>query len=92
MLFDFAGKRREMGLGSARDVPLSSARAKAADARKLIASGVNPLDEKRKADIPTFGVFADAYVETMRSEWRNEKHAAQWAMTLKKYAAPIRPL
>lgn len=30
-------------------------------------------------------------MEAMRPSWRNAKHAAQWTMTLTKYAAPIRP-
>jgi integrase len=28
----------------------------------------------------------------MRPSWRNAKHAAQWEMTLREYAAPLRPL
>ncbi len=32
--------------------------------------------------IPTFGAFADDYIEAHRPKFRNEKHAAQWEMTL----------
>ena len=42
--------------------------------------------------IPTFGEAADEYIEAKQSEWRNAKHAAQWRMTLTKYAASLRPL
>jgi integrase len=31
-------------------------------------------------------------IEAMRPSWRNEKHAAQWKMTLLHYAAPLRHL
>jgi integrase len=31
-------------------------------------------------------------IEAMSSSWRNAKHAAQWKMTLRDYAAPIRGL
>src|SRR5205085_325376 len=29
------------------------------------------------------------YIEAKRGEWRNARHAAQWEMTLRDYAAPI---
>jgi integrase len=93
LLFDFASKRREMGLGSYPEIDLASARIKAADARKLLANGVDPLASRKGSRVAvTFGMFADDYVKTMRSEWRNEKHAAQWTMTLTHYAEPIRGL
>src|SRR5258706_9679251 len=37
------GRSREMGLGSARDVSLAQARAKAAEARRQLTEGVDPL-------------------------------------------------
>lgn len=37
-----AGRRREMGLGPARDVPLLKAREKAANARQLVLEGRDP--------------------------------------------------
>jgi len=36
-----------------------------------------------------FGEAADALVASMSSSWRNEKHRAQWKMTLTVYCAPI---
>jgi integrase len=57
----------------------------------MIASGVNPIEARKdKREIPNFGDFADAYVETMRPQWKSAKHANQWAMTLREYAKPIR--
>src|SRR4028118_887863 len=41
-----AGKRREMGLGSLRDVPLAKARERAADAREKLADGSEPLAQQ----------------------------------------------
>ncbi|MGY2806375.1 tyrosine-type recombinase/integrase [Bradyrhizobium sp. USDA 4506] len=73
----------EMGLGAARDVPLAKAREKAAAARALLADGRDPLDARRAEDeVPTFGEAAEALIEGMRPSWKNEKHAAQWYMTL----------
>jgi integrase len=81
--------RYEMGLGSAgpNGVSLKEARTKAAEARRLLSAGVDPLSEKRdtaKAErtIPTFGAFADEYIATHKSKFRNDKHVAQWETTL----------
>ena len=41
--FTWRGAAKEMGLGSANDVPLADAREKAADARRTLAKGLNPL-------------------------------------------------
>nr|QQZ48873.1 tyrosine-type recombinase/integrase [Phenylobacterium glaciei] len=42
--------------------------------------------------VPTFGEVADEFLASLSPQWRNEKHRAQWAMTLKTYAKPLRPL
>jgi integrase len=93
--FSFAGKVTEAGLGSADVVSLADARNKARDARKLLEAGKNPIEAKRlaasiEAGIPTFGAVADALIAAKESEWRNDKHRAQWRMTLTEYAAPLR--
>jgi hypothetical protein len=33
---------------------------------------------------------ADDFLAAHKSAWRNDKHKAQWAMTLTRYCAPIR--
>jgi integrase len=96
-MWKVGGRRREMGLGSARDVPLARARELAAECRAIVAAGRDPLQARaasRTAErpVPTFGECADAFIAAKQSEWRNEKHRAQWAMTLTKYAAPLRNL
>lgn len=93
--FSFAGRVTEMGLGSADTVGLAQARNRALDARKSLVEGNNPIEVRRKAKRadagkPTFGTIADALIAGKESEWRNEKHRAQWRMTLKTYAAPLR--
>ena len=85
------GKRTELGLGGGRDLTLANARKEAGTLRTILASGGDPRSAREKQQRQTFGEVADAYVEAMRPSWRNAKHAAQWAMTLTKYAAPIRP-
>ena len=88
-----AGKRVEMGLGSAADVTLAQAREKATDARRLAKAGKDPVSARRAeraagAD-ETFGPFALKLIETIETGFRNQKHRAQWRTTLTTYAAPI---
>ncbi|WP_149576395.1 tyrosine-type recombinase/integrase [Xanthobacter oligotrophicus] len=90
-LYRWDGKQLEMGLGSARDVPLARARELADAARAQLAEGISPLSIRRNEQvIPTFGEAADALVDDIASGFRNEKHIEQWRMTLKEYAAPLR--
>jgi len=89
--FTWLGKPKEMGLGSTSGVSLADAREKAATARRQIAQGINPIDErKRKGGIPTFGEVADEVRQSLSAGFRNEKHKAQWKSTLETYAAPLR--
>ena len=86
-----AGRRTELGLGSARGVSLADARRLAADMRSQLVQGQDPRRIRRRdQEAMTFGQFADAYVEQMRPSWRNAKHADQWSMTLTRYCRPIR--
>lgn len=90
--FTWRGRAKEMGLGGATSVPLADARDKAADARRQVARGFNPIDvRKRDGGIPTFGEMADEVLATMSAGFRNEKHKAQWKTTLETYAASLRP-
>ena len=89
--FTWRGMPKEMGLGSAATVSLADARDKAATARRKIAQGLNPIDErKRTSGVPTFGEMADQVREALSAGFRNEKHKAQWKSTLATYAAPLR--
>ncbi len=85
------GRRREMGLGRYPVVPLAKARELAMSARQAVADGRDPIAEKQKQAEPTFGECANMFLANMSGQWRNEKHRAQWRMTLERYAAPIRP-
>ena len=66
----------------------------------MVLKGIDPVGDKRnaraavaaKADVPTFGDMADAYLKAHEAGWRNAKHRWQWGQTLTSYAAPIRAL
>lgn len=89
--YRWRGKLSDMGLGSASVVSLAKARERAAEARVKISEGINPLDERRaQRTIPTFGAFADDLVQTVATQWRNEKHRAQVQTTLERYVADLR--
>jgi integrase len=91
-MWKLGGRRREMGLGPARDVSLARARERATEARQHLIAGIDPLAIRERQKALTFGEAADALVESMSSSWRNEKHRAQWTMTLRVYCAPLRPM
>ena len=61
------GKRRDIGLGSARKVPLALARERAVKARLQIEAGIDPVAERRKAaGVPTFREAARCARRTCR--------------------------
>lgn len=94
------GRRREMGLGAAGGpggVSLAMAREAAEAARKVVKAGGDPIEARDAVPaaplvIPTFGEVADEFVASLSPQWRNEKHRAQWSMTLKTYASKLRDL
>ena len=61
--------------------------------RRLARSGIDPIAERKQDKrVPTFGKLADEVVAEQSKGFRNEKHKAQWAVTLREYAAPLRPM
>lgn len=84
------GKRREFGLGGAKDVSLAEARERAAEIRKMLRAGVDPVAEKakRREEAPTFRKAALAVHREHKRGWKNGKHQAQWLATLEAYAFP----
>jgi integrase len=91
-LYRWHGKPTEIGLGSARDVTLARARELAKDARGRLAERINPKEVRKPVQGAMFGECADRLIAAMRPSWRNGKHAAQWEMTLREYATPLRRL
>lgn len=87
------GKRREMGLGSIHSVPLADARDRAAELRRQVKAGRDPVAEKKEAGAAprrqTFGDVATAFMAAREETWRNAAHRAQWRQTLEVQAASL---
>ena len=78
-------RKRYMGLGSLTDVSLEEARGKAHEFRKLLLSGVDPIEHRRTtkpAIARSFRFVAKTYWDAHRAGWRNPRHAQQWWNTM----------
>jgi len=91
------GRQREMGLGSFPTVPLAEARDKARQHRALVKQGIDPIASRRAASSAasaerqaqkTFSEVAAQYIAQHEKSWKNAKHQAQWAATLRTYVEP----
>lgn len=94
--YKIAGKARDMGVGKYPEISLADARTLAADARKLKASGIDPLiarDEERKAKQQlaaqrrSFRSIAYEYHAAHGKSW-SEKWRKGWLSKLERYAFP----
>lgn len=84
------GRLREMGLGSARAVPLAIAREKAAAARLLLADRIDPLAHRQNnVASPSFNECTEQFLASNEAGWRNAKHVSQWRNTIKTYAEQV---
>ncbi|MEQ8741035.1 MAG: tyrosine-type recombinase/integrase, partial [Hoeflea sp.] len=90
------GKRRDMGLGSYPEISILTALRAALEARDLIASGGDPLEAKRAAELerrlettmPNFEQVGRMVFEEISPGFRNAKHIRQWIGTLETYVFP----
>lgn len=86
--YQVQGRRRDLGLGAYPEVSLAMARDRAAEARRLIAIGEDPITKRQQAKPKTFKAAALELIESKRPGWKNAKHAAQWTSTLETYVFP----
>jgi integrase len=79
-------------------ITLAEARDKAIDARRLLANGIDPIDQRgaeraaariEAAKAVSFRECAVQYIAAHQAGWRNAKHAAQWPSTLEAYVFPL---
>lgn len=92
------GKRSEIGLGAAATVSLAVARRIAADMRDAMAAGgdprtvIAPVESAPPSSVPTFGIFAEEYIASVESGWRNPVHRQQWRQSLRDHASGLTAL
>jgi integrase len=90
------GKRAEIGLGATSSLSLAAARRLAGEMREKVALGGDPRTVLASAEpqpgsaVPTFGDFADSYIASVESGWRNPVHRQQWRNSLRDHAPIIR--
>jgi integrase len=54
-----------------------------------VEAGRDPIAERNREAEPSFAECVDQFLASMQESWRNEKHRAQWQMTLTAYCKPI---
>src|SRR5450631_1696398 len=95
--FRIGARQREMGLGSFPTVGLAAAREKARQLRSIVGDGGDPIaiiEARESAALAerqtqkTFSEVAERYIAQHERSWKNAKHQAQWAATLRTYAEP----
>ena len=96
------GVDREMSIGNPQFMTLVEARAKHLELRAIVAKGGDPVGERQKgkafakvvhrADAPTFGAAADAFLDwkDKLGKFPNRKHRWQWGATLAGLPASFR--
>jgi integrase len=95
--YTFSGHHRQCGLGSAGGpgaVPLADARERAAELRRLVRSGVDPLAQRQaekaaSASTVTFCEAMERYLAAHAHTWRSAKHRAVWSASMVSYVPPV---
>ena len=84
------GRRRDIGLGSAKLVGLAQAREAARQIRQQIKAGLDPVAQRKRAfeRIPTFKSAAEMVHKEMRGSWKSGKHQEQWLSSLENFVFP----
>jgi integrase len=91
-------KAREMGLGPLLEVSLVRAREKAAECRRLLGEGSDPIDARNSdrarkaleaAKSMSFATCAERFINSHKAGWKNPKHVDQWRSTINTYCEPI---
>ena len=86
------GKRRDIGIGSAADIPLSVARAKATALRaEALAGNARWGEKEKKTELPLIKNYALEVVKRLdeTKRWRGGNTRYEYERCLKEYAFPI---
>lgn len=85
------GKRRDIGLGSAKLLTLAEARQKAGQLRKAVKVEKRDVLAERKDEVAakvTFSAAARQYHTENEAGWKSKVYARQWLASLENYAFP----
>ncbi|MBL4838908.1 MAG: integrase arm-type DNA-binding domain-containing protein [Kordiimonadaceae bacterium] len=102
-IFQFEGRKCQMGMGSVKNVTLAEARNRRDAAHQLLKIGQNPIEAKKialaelrkqqleasRGSVPSFKECAESVIKLRQPEWKSTKHASQFAASLKNYAYPL---
>jgi integrase len=92
------GRQREVALGLASRVTLAAARQQAAVIRQGLGEGKAVREAAGKdaalavpeaTETVTFGTFAESYIKSVESGWKNPIHRQQWRQSLRDHAASL---
>lgn len=85
----FKGKRRDYGLGPVHDVSLAEARILAAEVRKMVRAGIDPVEARglRRKSVPSFErVTRDCY-KSLSGGWKDKRYAS-WLSSFENHVFP----
>jgi integrase len=92
------GRTRDLGIGNYPAVSLAEARLKRNAALTKLRKGVDPVDERRAANLAakieapkamTFKQCAERYIAAHEHGWKNSVHIYQWRQTLETYVYSV---
>lgn len=99
LAYRFGGKQKQLSLGSYDYVSLREAREGRTDAKKLLASGIDPGEVKKAAKAEqvaseevaqnTFGVIAEEFIAKVKREGKAEATVQKAEWLLRTIAAPL---
>lgn len=89
-VYQWQGARKQISLGPCAVVSLGDARDRRDEARRKVASGIDPAATAIEVeDAVTFGQAAEALIDSLEHSWKNPKHRQQWRNTLKTHCAAM---
>ena len=96
--FSMAGRTRDVGLGAYPTVSLVKAREEAERCRRMVSSGIDPIQARKEeretarikaAKALTFEQCAKSFIASHELGWRSSKTGALWRSWLSAYVFPI---
>jgi integrase len=92
------GRKRDAGLGAYPTISLAKAREQATRFRQLVATGVDPIEQRDSerstaraaaAKKSSFAECAAAYIQSHEDAWRHPRHQGQWVYSIERYVNPV---